>query len=263
MGADPRHRSSTAELYLDNLSAETPKGKRARAQAGLWNGDPPYGYRRVPTGERRKGKVVYKLEIDEREAEAVRLAFRSYATGAYTDQQIADLLNGRGYRTRGHWGSRPWTKDSVRPMLTNHTYLGLVKYRVAPRKKEYSLYPGKHQAILDEETFEKCQEVRAKMARQRRTENQYRKVYPLAGLALCDECGFPLRAQTSTSIGVRYYLDGARFRGRECSQKMTRADVVEGTLGSGSIETGQVAASGKGGRVSRRCGEDLASCHRY
>jgi len=35
-----------AEWYLDNLSAETKKGKRARAEKGLWNGNPPFGYRR-------------------------------------------------------------------------------------------------------------------------------------------------------------------------------------------------------------------------
>ena len=36
-----------AEWYLDNLSQETTKGKRARAEAGLWNGDPPFGYTHI------------------------------------------------------------------------------------------------------------------------------------------------------------------------------------------------------------------------
>jgi hypothetical protein len=62
-----------AQWYLDNLSAETAKGKRARAEAGLWNSAVPFGYR-----------VAYKKDggdglayPDEDAVEGVKMAFQA------------------------------------------------------------------------------------------------------------------------------------------------------------------------------------------
>ena len=70
--------AALAESYLDNLSEETSKGKRARAQAGLPNGDVPYGYRNPDEGTERSGAGVNNAAVPvvvPEEAEAVHLAF--------------------------------------------------------------------------------------------------------------------------------------------------------------------------------------------
>ena len=85
------------EYYLHQLRFWTSLGKQTRAQQGMWNGTLPFGYLTDPEtslpGPHPKNAVGLKM------------AFEAYATGRYTDAQIADLLNREGYRTTGNWGS--------------------------------------------------------------------------------------------------------------------------------------------------------------
>ena len=82
------------QYYLEILKQHTSKGKRQRARQGLYNSSvAPYGYRN--TGDRDT-----PFEIVPREAEAVRLAAELYSTKRYSLQEVADILNERGYRKR-------------------------------------------------------------------------------------------------------------------------------------------------------------------
>src|SRR5690606_28547339 len=104
-----------AEIYLDKLSAETSKGKVARAQKGLYNGTIPYGYCQGncatctdPNGpgycprcggpDLKEEEPSYALWLHPVESAAMRLAFEWYATGDYSDGDIARRLNGCQYR---------------------------------------------------------------------------------------------------------------------------------------------------------------------
>jgi hypothetical protein len=83
--------------------------------------------------------------------------------------------------------------------------------------------------LIDEETFDRCQEVRrawGTAARNRRTGSQPR-VYLLSGLLRCGQCGGVMRAQ-STSAGYRYYRCATRIEHRgSCDQLSIRADEIE------------------------------------
>ncbi len=206
-----------AEWYLDNLSQETTKGKRARAEAGLWNGDPPFGYTHIDRST---------LEINPEAAPGVVMAFEQYATGAFTDSQIAHLLNEQGYRTKSkRHGPRPWSKDAVRGLLTNRFYLGLVKYKDAT-------YPGKHPAIITNDLFNQVETHR----KRRYSSNRGRmhtetRVYPASGLLVCEECGTRLRGHWMR--GERNYQDPGRTEyATGCTQtRIINAQLVEERLG--------------------------------
>ncbi len=210
-----------AQWYLDNLSAETAKGKQARAEAGLWNSAVPFGYR---VAYRKDGgdSIPYP---DEHEAQGVRLAFEQYATGMYSDNDIARLLNEAGYRPRGR-GERAlslFSKDTVTAMLQNRFYLGEVQYRG-------QWYPGVHEPIIPDDLFEQCQEIRRRRRRKvGTTARKGSRVYPLTGVAQCARCGGRMRGAYIS--GRRYYRDPARQQGRECDQRMVRADDAEEALG--------------------------------
>ena len=210
-----------AQWFLDNLSAETAKGKRARAEAGMWNSAVPFGYQ---VAYRKDGGDGFAYP-DEHEARGVQLAFEKYATGMYSDNDIAQLLNEAGYRPKGR-GKRAlplFSKDTVTPMLQNRFYRGEVQYHG-------QWYPGAHEPILSKELFERCQEVR----RRRRgkvgtTARKGSRVYPLTGVAQCARCGGRMRGTYAS--GRRYYRDPAREHGRECDQRMIRAEEAEASLG--------------------------------
>lgn len=202
------------EYYLYQLRMWTTLGKQTRAQRGLYNGTLPFGY---AVGD-DDVPVPHPMN-----AEGLIMAFKAYSTGRYTDAQIAELLNREGYRTTGNWGTRLFTKDTVNRILQNEFYLGFVKYKG-------ELIAGQHPALIDQELFDKCQEVRAQRVKKRRAFGEKRRVYVLAGLARCNECELTLRCGSTKSKGEwRYYRHTAHERGYNCSipGKMVRADVLE------------------------------------
>jgi site-specific DNA recombinase len=160
-----------AEIYVDELSETTSRGKEQRARGGLYNGSIPTGYCNGlcnrctdpngpgycplvglrPIGD---GKVPVPHPI---ESEAIRLAFQWYASGQYSDADIAYRLNrhefhlqGEVYRVRpkrqrGHQDSYTipleFTKDTVRGILRRAFYSGVVEYRggegVAEERRQF------------------------------------------------------------------------------------------------------------------------------
>jgi len=201
-----------AQWYLDNLSEETKKGKKQRALKGLYNGRLPFGYRPSESGV---------AEVVQEEADLVRKAFEAYATGSKSDRDVAELMNASGLPTRTN---RAWSKDSVRDFLQNEFYLGYIKYKE-------DLLPGQHEALISQELFDRCQEMRAKRNLAPRRYAHTFKVYTLAGLLRCHRCGETLRAQSSRQY--RYYRDMSKTRGLDCEDSGTpvKAELVEEQIG--------------------------------
>src|SRR5829696_7510213 len=124
-----------AQYYSDNLASEVRKGKAERKAQGLFNGALPFGLKKNADGVPVPDPTTYP---------GLLLAFEAAAKGV-SDREVAMLLNERGYRTTGNRGRNPCTKDTVRPMLQNRFYLGLLP------DGEGGWVPGAHQAVLDED----------------------------------------------------------------------------------------------------------------
>ena len=211
-----------AQWYLDNLSAETSKGKQARAEAGMWNGDVPFGY-----------KVRYKKDggdgvpyVDEHEAEGMRLAFEEYAKGDHSDKDIATLLNEAGYRPhgRGRKALALFSKDTLTAMLQNRFYIGEVQY-------QETWLPGVHEPLITKELFDQCLAVRRQRA-PKMPGNSARdgsRAYPLTGLLKCARCGTAMRGSYGRS--GRYYRDPAREHGQDCGLGVIGSEKAEAAVG--------------------------------
>jgi site-specific DNA recombinase len=244
---DARRKAVDDAYYSERLSERTTRGKKQRAQDGLWNGHPPFGYCRgdchtctdpngpdyclnyggMPLGDGRH------LVAHPKDSEGVRLAFELYATGEHSDTDVAVALNDAGYRTNNKYtkkpnpkrkgGPRPFTKDTVRDVLRNQTYLGLVKYKD-------ELFPGKHPPLVSRALFDACQAVRKAKGRARKMARggDRSRIYLLAGLLYCGECGGKLHSAAS-GRKHRYYRCYRSFQEPgACSQtSATRADLLE------------------------------------
>ncbi len=155
---------SVADWYSQNLSAETAKGKKERSVQGKHNN-------RAPFGMKKNSKKI--LIADENELPGLIMAYKKYATGNHSDNSVADLLNKAGYRSKT---GRPFSKETVRDILQNQTYLGKIKYQKYKRRSDGSRsyeapiewFDGQHEAIIDEILFEKCQQIRAERRRHRK-----------------------------------------------------------------------------------------------
>lgn len=103
---------SVADWYSQNLAAETAKGKKERSIQGKHNNRAPFGMK----------KDANKILVpDKNELPGLVMAFEQFATGKFSDTDIAGLLNDAGYRSKT---GRRFSKETVRDILQNQTYLG-------------------------------------------------------------------------------------------------------------------------------------------
>ncbi len=208
--------AALAETFLDNLSEETAKGKRARVEAGLYNGDLSYGYANPDAGTHASGaginNATVPIVVPERAA-LIRQAFDWYATGQYSHAGIAEALNSAGHRmvSKLHPEGHLFTKDTITAMLSNRFYVGDVRYGDA-------WLPGKHDAIIDREVFDRVQAVHARKAHMGRRGSTVGtgRVYIGAGLVCCSCCQQPLRACTQNGH-TPAYRDKSPERGIDCA----------------------------------------------
>ncbi len=216
---------SLGQLESAKRSRRMKRAMRDRAASGLWVGHLSFGYclgtcsscddtacpdRGGP--DKGDGRVPIAHPVD---AEGVRLAYETYAIGNHTIEDIATLLTANGYRSRAIRGRRPWNGYSVRKLLDNVLYLGLVTCRG-------ETYPGKHPALISQNLYDRVQEVRRLHYRGAPTYSHRRRLYLLTGLLRCEGCNQRMSAQTR--VGKRgkgeysYYYCSSRRRRIPCDR---------------------------------------------
>ena len=122
-----------AEYERAVLGERFRRGKLQKARAGHWvAGQAPYGYRYVPA---RDG-VPAHLEIEEAEAEVVRMLYRWLIDERMTVRQILKRLAAGPWRPRN--GKRLWSNSVVHRILSDPVYTGTAYANrhvfVVPRK---------------------------------------------------------------------------------------------------------------------------------
>ena len=122
-------------LYISELAKKVHRGMEGRALEKLHCGGRCFGYRNQPIEHATKrdsyGRpaiVGVRLVVNQSEAETVQRIYELYA-GGYSLKRIAKLLNAEGVRSpRPQTGrlSRSWCQSSVRNILSNDRYRGVV-----------------------------------------------------------------------------------------------------------------------------------------
>ena len=167
----------------------------------------PYGYDILKT------KTGRTLVPNEEEAPIVKLIFEWATKGNLSAYKIASRLTLMGVPT--YTGDAEWSKETIKTILTNPTYIGKVRWNdrmqvktmvggelvtSRPRSnhtEKYMLYDGKHKdrALIDEETFN------AASARfhSDKTKGGLKLKNILAGLLVCQNCGKMMHYQDYAS----------------------------------------------------------------
>jgi len=214
-----------AELYSDNLSEETKKGWNERRKQGLYCGALPFGAMKgadkVPVPDTRKRKqLVDGQEVVVRNHDGLKLAFELAARGkSYRD--IATELNARGYRTTGTHGSKPFSKDTIRGILSNRFYLGYIL------DGSGGWIVAKHDPLIEPELFEEAQEMREAKSLSANIINTKATTYSLSTLLRCNKCGSTVRIQMSPKGKPRVYCAGRAKGDTKCDSSSTFLEVYE------------------------------------
>jgi site-specific DNA recombinase len=119
---------------------------------GGTNGPARIGYLNVR--EDIDGREVAAIAPDPERAAHIQLAFDLAAIGEHTITTITDVLEDAGLRTRTTRTrpSKPLSRSMVHRILRDDYYTGIVTRNGVKR-------PGRHDALIDQETFDHVQEV--------------------------------------------------------------------------------------------------------
>ena len=166
--------------------------------------------------------VDKKLVIVPEEAELVRRIFQRYIE-IQSPKIIAAELNAESRKTKT---GKPWTTAAVYRILNNHTYVGEINY------KGTIIYEGEHDAIVDEQTWVRTQEILKANNPVKDPSKRTRRDIPLRGIIKCGHCGCPMMPSYAKKKGVTYYYylceNHEKSTGlSECPVKKVPAGMVE------------------------------------
>ena len=233
------------EWYAKDTSKKIRAVKRSKGMAGEHIGShPPYGYMKNP--ENKKEWI-----IDEEAAEVVREIFR-LCVGGYGPTRIAHILTERKILCPTYYalekGGKPrtalpadkytWNGPVVAKILDRMDYLGhtvnfkthVKSYKVHKTiynsPDQWKVFEGTHEAIIDKETFEIVQKIRAG----KRRPSRMGEMPMFSGLLYCADCGRKLsfhRKADEPAEKHHYLCENYRSNTANCTMHYIRNVVVE------------------------------------
>ncbi len=134
---------ATPEIENDRRSMNTREGMRKAMRAGRWVGRTPNGYK---MGRDEQNKPLMCPTSD---APFIKEGFELYSTGLYSISEVIKMLEQKGFKM---------SKNQFVASLRNPIYCGKI---VIPAKLDEvkEMVKGLHQAIIEEELFQKCQRI--------------------------------------------------------------------------------------------------------
>ncbi len=214
--------SSIAEFYSRNLAAEVVKGMSQKARSGGTNGRAPLGYRNHRAID-SEGREVRTVVVDPDRAPLITRAFTEYATGKWTISTLTHHLTLQGLTTLAtpKLPSKPISESLLGKILVNPYYKGFVKFQGA-------YHPGRHQPLIDDQTWDEVQRILAAHAAGERTR---RHPHFLKSSLYCGNCGERMLVQMSTAksgdIYPYFMCAGRHSRRTSCTQKSVLIYEVE------------------------------------
>lgn len=162
-----------AQLERENIRERTRMGMYERVKDGYWMGGNgvPFGYDYDSNQD---------ILVPNEHAEDVKNIYDLYLKG-YSTTRLAKMFPVSGDR-------------QITMILDRVTYIGKIKYND-------EIFQGRHQPIIDENTWQGVQ-----LERQRRsTKNVVTSPYLLTGLLVCGKCGAKMRYQKWGADKVKVY----------------------------------------------------------
>lgn len=209
--------SAVAEIERENIRVQTMEGRIQKAREGKWNGGfAPYGYQLIDG----------KLQINEEEAEAIRVIFDQYVHTDIGANGVAKYLENHGIqKIQRQNGKNPlFDAHLVRLILKNPVYCGKIAYgrrkteKVYGTRNEYHLVEqdnyiltdGQHEAIIAEDVWQAAQVKLLAQAKKYEHVNRGKdtKTHLLSGIVKCPVCGAGMYGNKS----IKRKKDGTKYK---------------------------------------------------
>ncbi len=198
--------------YVRKLAVDTRRGVSEKARLGGFGGTPPIGY---------LNDTINKTIIpDPDRFGLVRVLWDKMLTGTYSIAQLTKVANEELHIVsvrRKKIGGNPIAYSTLCTMFKNPFYTGRLRFHD-------SVLPGKHQAMVTDEEFEKVQTIIDPSHTTRPKNKLYD--FQFRNLFKCGECGFAITVEKKTkelkSTGEEkeyiYYHCTGKSKRVKCSQ---------------------------------------------
>jgi hypothetical protein len=212
-------RELIGERTRDKMSAARKKGK--------WvGGTPLLGYDIDPAG----GRLIMNQAEGERVREIFALYHRHRSLAVVVAELRARVWTNKTWKSRRgirHTG-KPFSKVSLRMLLSNATYQGKVRYHGV-------IYPGEHPALIDESLWNEVNhDFQNPIEKKKQHQPHQPQNAPLTRLLFCNACQVPMIATYSAQgkRRYRYYVcQTAKQKGwKFCPTKSVSASLLESSL---------------------------------
>ena len=227
------------EMYARDISRKVRSSHRIRGNMGEPLSQPPYGYMKSPENKK-------KWIIDTEAAEVVKSIFMMCIEGKGNETIARILQENKVMIPMAYWQSKglnkggkktqpdpyKWCKTTVGKILEQQEYCGDVinfktysksfknKKRILNPEENWKVFKGVHEPIIDRETFETVQKMKAK-AKRRAPNPKHAEKNMFCGLLYCADCGSPLWFNVNhPNTDIKYFM---------CSNYKGRRGTCEGT----------------------------------
>lgn len=209
-----------------NTSKRVKFGKKLNAEKG-----------RVPNIVYGYDKTIgdyYNLEINQREAGAIRQIYQWYLHDGYGAAKIASLLNEKGYKTKRGCN---FSQNAVCRILTNELYTGKIingkqeveDFLTGKRKEkdesEWLVTERPDLKIIEPEDFDKAQQIlHGRHAAFNMNRERQSNKYLFSTIIRCKECGWSFRRSVRSykNTYVRWVCSGHNGKGaNNCPNAVT------------------------------------------
>lgn len=200
-----------ARNYVNNLSEEVKKGLNEKVAQGGWPGAAPLGYK-----NRLEDRTII---VHPEDGPLVAKAFQLASTGQYSLSRLKKEMYSLGLRSKR--AKKELSKSTMSNLLKNPVYYGSILYRG-------SLYPGKHEPIVNKRLFDQVQEVMGYS----RAPSVGKHVFNYRGLLSCGHCGCAVTVEKKTKKSGKTFVYYHCTNGKGICENVTylREEVVDDAI---------------------------------
>ncbi|MDD5146059.1 MAG: recombinase family protein [Candidatus Pacebacteria bacterium] len=206
-----------ANQYILDLSLNTKRGLKAKAEKGIFPAPAPLGYINI---HNRGNKTIVP---DPERFNLMRKMFDLMLTGSYAPPQIAKTAN-------EEWGfkmpnGKEMSRSTAYNIFTKPFYYGDFEYP----KGSNVWYKGIHKKLITAEEYDKIQIILGRKGKPRPRTH----IFAFTGLIRCGECGALITAEEKTKIQKNgniheyTYYHCTKKPNPNCSQKCIRKEDLE------------------------------------